>query len=69
LKSRYIPEEAEIVYTKQMLSLLGGIHESTLWRWLKDGYAPEPITLPNGRKAWLLAEVRAWLESLREGRK
>jgi len=36
-----------------------------LWRWVRNGTFPQPHRLSNKVTAWLIADVRAWIESKR----
>lgn len=45
-------------------SLLGGISDMSLWRWLNDPELRFPKPLYIGRRRyWLEAEVSAWIEA------
>lgn len=44
----------------QVLILLQ-ISRSTLYRWVRDKHFPEPVMLSTRIKAWLTADVRAWV--------
>ncbi|WP_166804972.1 helix-turn-helix transcriptional regulator [Nitrosococcus wardiae] len=57
----------KVLLAPELRKAIGGIHESTLWRWMKQGKVPSPIILPSGKKAWLVDEVDAWLKSLPRG--
>ena len=39
----------------------------TIQRWVRAGKMPRPMTVPSGEKAWLLADIEAFIDSLRPG--
>jgi predicted DNA-binding transcriptional regulator AlpA len=41
------------------------ISPATLWRWVKNGQFPAPHRLSHQVTAWLIADVRQWIESKR----
>ena len=60
-----------VLRKREVLARLGGITDTTLWRWRKEGDFPEPVLLnPNARNphvAWLEAEVDEWIASRPRG--
>jgi len=40
-----------------------GVGKTTLWRWVKEGFFPQPIKLSEGVTVWRLSEVQSWLDS------
>ena len=47
----------------QLRKELGNIGNTTLRRWVREGYFPKPIKLGANCVAWRRDEVDAWLES------
>ena len=41
------------------------ISPATLWRWVRTGAFPKPYRLSTNVTAWLIADVRVWIESKR----
>ena len=39
-----------------------GLSKTTIWREVKLGRFPKPITLSKGRKEWLLNEINEWID-------
>ena len=49
---------------QQVLPIVG-FSAPTLWRRVKDGSFPKPVSLPGGRSTrWRVGEVREWLAAL-----
>lgn len=44
--------------------LLGGVHRSTLWRWIREGKLPKPIKLGPGVARWRMSHIRAFIEAM-----
>jgi predicted DNA-binding transcriptional regulator AlpA len=38
------------------------VSRSTLWRWVRSGSFPPPISLGPNIRAWREADIRAWLD-------
>lgn len=53
------------VYIRQagLLPTVLPISPATLWRWVKSGQFPSPHRLSSQVTAWLIADVRKWIES------
>lgn len=44
-----------------------GVHRATWWKWVRNGEAPQPVTI-GGRDVWLDSDIKAWLkEKKKEG--
>lgn len=39
------------------------LSRSTIWRRMRDGHFPRPVTISKGRVAWIEAEVDYWIEA------
>lgn len=52
-----------LVRTKNGEGLLGGISPATLWRWVKQGTFPKPVSLGPNTTAFDARAVDAWINS------
>ena len=59
----------QLMTSKEVGLLLGGLHQSTIWRWVKSGRLPKPVKLSGGTTRWLRAEVEAALQRMVEARR
>lgn len=50
------------IRTRHLLPILD-VSRVTLWRWIKDGIFPAPITLGERIKVFKVEDVRAWLNA------
>jgi prophage regulatory protein len=37
-----------------------GVHRTTIWRWVKNGDFPKPITLSPGCTRWSEKQIEEW---------
>ena len=44
-------------------SMLGGVSNSTVYRWIKKEGFPKPVKLSPSCSAWSVSKVNEWLES------
>jgi predicted DNA-binding transcriptional regulator AlpA len=52
-----------LVRTKNGEGLLGGISGPTVWRWIKQGTFPKPVSLGPNTTAFCARAVDAWINS------
>lgn len=53
---------SELVDVPSVCKLLGGVHRSTLHRWIASGRFPPPIKLNAGTARWRVGEIEAFIE-------
>ena len=57
---------AELATTPKKTGLLP-VSPATIWRWVRDGKFPKPITLGASVTGWAVDEIDAFLAARREG--
>ncbi len=57
------PAVPKTYLTAREVCAMIGVHATTLWRWCKDGYFPQPYKLALRAVRWKTDEVEAWIES------
>jgi prophage regulatory protein len=60
-----LPQPERLLRRGEVLSRVGGVQPSTLWRWIQTGQFPQPVRLnSNGHLlAWRETEITAWIDS------
>ena len=57
-----IPARPPMVRKKAMQAQLGGIPDSTLHDWIRDGVFPTPVNVGRRMVAWPQAWIDAWVQ-------
>ncbi|WP_108445454.1 helix-turn-helix transcriptional regulator [Halomonas denitrificans] len=43
-----------------------GVHDATIWRWVREGRFPQPVKLGGNLTRWSLSDVESWEQAQRE---
>jgi len=62
-KERYMMNEQHRAYRPAELAKKLGVSTTTLWRWRKDGYLPEPSKLGPKLIFWDASVINKWMQS------
>ena len=55
--------ELQLIPATELLELLGGISDMTLWRWMQAGTFPAPVVVGGNRhRFWRISDIRHWQE-------
>lgn len=55
---------AQILNQKKVTQITGK-SRSTIWRWVRDGNFPVPLSLGKNSIGWLETDIQAWIEAKR----
>jgi predicted DNA-binding transcriptional regulator AlpA len=61
------PETQLIKIRPMAKNMLGGVNNSTVYRWIKKEGFPKPIKLSPSCSVWNIAEVQEWIDSRQRG--
>ena len=50
----------EMIRARPLAELLG-VHEITIWNWLRQGRLPKPIRIGRNTTCWRRADIETWL--------
>lgn len=56
------PVDDQLLTEPAVRALLGNVSSMTLWRWLKRGILPAPLSISR-RNYWRASEIRTWMDS------
>lgn len=56
------PLDELMIVRQAALTKALGVSRQTLWRMVRRGELPEPITVSEGVKGWRLSTLRAWID-------
>ena len=59
-----MPDHHRILRMPDIQERMGGISRSTVYRWIRDGWLPEPKKLGKNTVGWLERDFNHWLESV-----
>lgn len=54
--------------TRRQVSIITGLSRTTLWRYVHEGWFPEPRRTPGGELRWLDSDVMGWIYGLPSGK-
>lgn len=49
--------------SRKQVEQLTSIKTTSLYEMIKEGTFPKPVSISEGRKAWVDSEVKAWMDS------
>ncbi|QKI88965.1 helix-turn-helix transcriptional regulator [Thiomicrorhabdus xiamenensis] len=65
--NKLTPPENQLIRIRPMCkTMLGGVNNSTIYRWIKTEGFPKPIKLSPSCSVWNIAEVQAWIDARKE---
>lgn len=50
-----------ILRADEVARRLGGVHRTTLWRWVQEGRLPAPTRYGRGVTGWLEEDINNWI--------
>jgi prophage regulatory protein len=59
--NQIVSQTNQLIALPELVSHLGGISRTTLWRLRRKKSFPEPIELSPGRVAWLRSDIDTWI--------
>ena len=58
----------QLIRIKDVCAMFGGVHPSTIYRWIKSHKVPKPVHVGPGSSRWLRQECETALATMIEGR-
>ncbi|MCL6268337.1 AlpA family phage regulatory protein [Sansalvadorimonas sp. 2012CJ34-2] len=57
-------EHHQVLRMPQVQQRLGNVSRSTVYRWVRDGWFPQPMRLGKNTVGWLDRDISRWLEEV-----